>query len=77
MKNNRVKYLHSINFSQLTLALKSEIKNLVHETPYLIISQLSSRRNLMREKLRTQHPVLFVQSTFPIVIQSIQHHKRS
>jgi len=66
MKNNRVKYLHSINFSQLTLALKSEIKNFVHETPYLIISQLSSSRNLMWGKLWTQHPAVFVQSMFVI-----------
>jgi hypothetical protein len=77
MKNNRVKYLHSINSSQLSLALKTEIKNLVHETPYLIISQSSSSRKLMWEKLGTHHLIVFVQSTFSIVIQSIQHHKRS
>jgi hypothetical protein len=39
-----VKYLLGINFLQLTLAEKAEIKNLGHATPNLVISQsLSSR----------------------------------
>jgi hypothetical protein len=44
MKNNSVKYLQSINFSQLTLASKTAITNLVHATPYLVISQATSSR---------------------------------
>jgi hypothetical protein len=44
MKKNSVKYLQGINFLQLTLAEKSEIKKLGCETPDLVISQLSSSR---------------------------------
>jgi hypothetical protein len=41
MNNNSVKYLKGINFSQLTLAEKTEIKNLGHATPDVVISQPS------------------------------------
>jgi hypothetical protein len=36
------KYLKGINFLQLTLAKKTEIKNSGHSAPDLVISQLSS-----------------------------------
>jgi len=39
-----VKYLQGINFLHLTLAEKTEIKNLGRETPDLIISQSSASR---------------------------------
>jgi len=42
--NNDAKYLQGINFLQLTLAEKAEIKNLGNETPDLIISQSSASR---------------------------------
>jgi len=43
MKNS-AKYLQDINFLQLMLAEKTEIKNLGHETPDLIISESSASR---------------------------------
>lgn len=39
MKNNSVKYLHGINFPQLTLAERTEIKNSGRATPVLDIFQ--------------------------------------
>jgi len=44
MKKNKVKYLQSINFSQLALAETTEIRNLVCLTPDLVISQSSLNR---------------------------------
>jgi hypothetical protein len=38
MNNNSAKYLHGISFLQLTLANKTEIKNLGHATADVIIS---------------------------------------
>jgi hypothetical protein len=52
MNNNSVKYLQDINFAQLALAEKTEIKNLGSATTDLVISQSSSSRiKLMRENL--------------------------
>jgi hypothetical protein len=39
-----VKYVHGTDFSQLTLAEGTEIKDLGHATPDLVISQSSSSR---------------------------------
>jgi hypothetical protein len=44
MYKKSVKYLQGINFSQLTLAKKTEIKNLGRATPDLVIFQSSSSR---------------------------------
>jgi hypothetical protein len=44
MKKNSSKYLQGINFLQLTLAEKTEIKNLDRATPDLVISVSSSSR---------------------------------
>ena len=38
MNNNSEKYLHEISFSQLTVAEKTEIKNLGHATPDLVFN---------------------------------------
>jgi hypothetical protein len=39
MNKNIVKYLQGIDFSQLTLIMKTEIKSLYRATPYLVIYQ--------------------------------------
>ena len=44
MNKKSVMYLQGINFSQLTLAEKTETKNLGHATHDVIISQSLSRR---------------------------------
>ena len=44
MYKNIVKYLEGINFSQLTLAEKTQINNLYRATPDLVISQSSLSR---------------------------------
>jgi hypothetical protein len=44
MNKNSVKYLQSINFLQLTLDKKTEIKNLGRATPGLVISWSSLSR---------------------------------
>jgi hypothetical protein len=44
MNKNSMKYLQDINYSQLTLAEKSEIKNLYRATPDLFICHSSSSR---------------------------------
>ena len=44
MNKNSVKYLQSVNFSQLTLAEKGQVKNLRPATPNLVISHSSSSR---------------------------------
>jgi len=44
MNKKSVKYLKGINFSQLTLAKKTEIKNFGHAATDLVISQSSSSR---------------------------------
>jgi hypothetical protein len=44
MKKNIVKYLQGVNVSQLTLAEKTEVKNLSRATPNLVISQSSPSR---------------------------------
>ena len=45
MNKSSVLYLQNISFSSLSLAEKNEINNLGRETPDLLISQSSSRRN--------------------------------
>jgi hypothetical protein len=47
MNKKSVMYLQGINFSQLTLTLKTEIKNLGHATTELVISQSSLCRKQM------------------------------
>jgi hypothetical protein len=44
MNKNCVKYLQSINYLHITLTKKTEIKDLGHATPDLVISQSSSSR---------------------------------
>ena len=44
MNKDTVKYLQTINFSQLTIAEKTEIMNSCNATPDLVISQSSSSR---------------------------------
>ena len=44
-------YLQVINFSQLTLTSKTEIKNLGHATHELVIFQSSLSRKQMCEKI--------------------------
>jgi hypothetical protein len=54
INKNSVKYLQGINFSQLTLTSKTEIKNLGHTTPELVIFQSSlSRKQMYVRKLYT------------------------
>jgi len=55
---NSAKYLQGINFLQLTLAKKTEIKNLGHETPDLIISQSSASRK--QTYVRKFNPALYI-----------------
>jgi hypothetical protein len=57
MNKNRVKYLHGINFSQLTLAEKTGIKNLGHATSDLVICQSSSSRT--QTDVRKFNPAIF------------------
>ena len=52
------KYLEDINFSQLTLAEKTEIKNLGSATPDLVISQSSSSR--IQTCVRKFNPAIYV-----------------
>ena len=49
MNKNSVKYLQGINFSQLILTSKTEIKNLGHATHELVTSQSSLSRKHMWE----------------------------
>ena len=56
MKKNSSKYLQGINFLQLTLAEKTEIKNLDRATPDLVISVSSSSRiQTFVRKFNTKH----------------------
>jgi hypothetical protein len=55
---NSVKYLQGINFLQLTLAEKTEIKNLGRETPDLIISHSSASRK--QTYVRKFNPAIYV-----------------
>jgi hypothetical protein len=57
MKNS-MKYLWGINFLQLTLTEKTEIKNLGRETPDLVISQSSSSRK--QTYVRKFNPAIYV-----------------
>jgi hypothetical protein len=57
MKNS-AKYLQSINILLLTLAEKTEIKNLGHETPELIISQSSASRK--QTYVRKFNPAIYM-----------------
>ena len=46
-----MEYLQGINFSQLTLAEKTEIKDLSPVTPDFVISHSPGRRANLREKI--------------------------
>jgi hypothetical protein len=58
MNKNSVKHMQGINFSHLTLSEKTEIKNLDHATPYLVISQPSSSR--IQTCMRKFNPSMYV-----------------
>ena len=58
MNKNSVKDLQGVNFSQLTLTEKSEVKNLGNETLGLVTSQSSSRR--IQTCVRKFNPAAFV-----------------
>jgi hypothetical protein len=53
-----VKYLQGINFLQLTLAEKTQIKNLGHETPDFSISQSSASRK--QSYVRKFNPAIYM-----------------
>jgi hypothetical protein len=55
MNNSGVKCLRLIRFSQLTLAWKTEIKNLGHATTGLVISMPSTR---IHTYVRTLNPLV-------------------
>jgi hypothetical protein len=57
MNKNSVKYFQGIGFSQLTLAEKTEIKNLFHATSDLVISQSSSSR--IQTYVRQFNPAIY------------------
>lgn len=58
MKKNNVKYLQNINFSQLTLTVKNEIKNLRSAILNLVISQSLSTRK--QTDVKKSNPALNV-----------------
>jgi hypothetical protein len=57
MNKNSAKYLQGINYLQLALAEKTEIKTSAHATPDLVISQLSSSR--IQTYVRKFNPALY------------------
>jgi hypothetical protein len=55
MNKNSVKYLYGANFLQLTLAEKTEIKNLGHATPDRCFSTLKRVKTLLRSTRSQDH----------------------